>query len=159
MSFVGVLKRKLILRKDNTMKSHVGMINCWICGEGSTILLDRKLRSTLEHNMGSLPTEICSQCKTLAEDNDGIWLISIRDGEEPPIETMKSEIWNPYRTGGLILFKKEALKRFFSESLEKPQQYLDMVDKHLYFYLNDSVWDHVGLPRGEEINNLEEKSD
>jgi hypothetical protein len=140
--------------------SHVGMMSCWICGQGSTILLDTRLRKTLSQNMGSLPNEICSECKTLSEKNDGIWLISIRDGEEPPITMNENEIWNPYRTGGLALVKKEALKRFFENNANEPEKFIKMLEKNYYFFLNDTVWDNMGLPaRGVEINNLEEKPD
>lgn len=135
-------------------RSHVGMLNCWICGKGSTILLDRLMRKTLHKNMGSLPNEICSECKSLAEDNNGIWIISIRDGEEIPIDSR--EVCNPYRTGGLALIKKEALKRLFKESISESKKYIEMVDKNFYFYLENSVWNYFGLPEyGVEINNLE----
>ncbi|MEA2081081.1 MAG: hypothetical protein U9P00_14760 [Pseudomonadota bacterium] len=138
--------------------SHVGMMNCWICGEGSTIILKTDLRPTLPMNMGALPSEVCSKCKSLAEDNDGIWMISIRDGEEPPRDN--DESWNPYRTGGLALLKKEALKEVLQNTLKEPEETIKMVDRHFYFYLYDSIWDQFGLPeRGVEINNLEEKTD
>jgi len=141
--------------------SHVGMLNCWICGKGSTIMLKRDFRPTLPMNMGALPSEVCSECKSMAEDNDGIWLISIKDGEEPSLSELNGEeVWNPYRTGGLILLKKQALKDAFQASIDDPKKHIDMVDRNVYFYLNDSVWDHFGLPeRGTEINNLEEKTD
>ena len=129
-------------------KSHVGMLNCWICGEGAEILLDRRLRKTLDMNMGSRPDIICSDCKSQAKNNKGIWLISVRDGEEMRYE---DDIFNPYRTGGLVLIKKEALIRIFNEALDNDikDKMIGMVEKHTYFYLEDTPWDAFGLPRGE----------
>lgn len=135
-------------------KSHVGMMNCWICGKGCTILLDRHLRNTLNQNMGSLPTEVCGECKSMAKDNDGIWLISIADSEEPGDNDNIS--WNPYRTGGLALITKEAMKRI----LEGNEKLLAMLESGYYFYLNDKIWDHLGLPdRGVKMNNLEKANE
>ena len=139
-------------------KSYVGMLNCWICSGGAEILLDTRLRPTLEKNIGSRPNIICSECESKAEDNDGIWLISIREGELPP--THSDEAWNPYRSGGLVLLKKSALKRMFTVALNKDalKEHLQMVDNNIYFYLHDKVWTTFGLPEiGAEINNLEDE--
>ncbi len=136
--------------------SHVGMLNCWICGEATTILITKDLRATLPRKMGSLPTEVCNDCKTLANNHQGIWLISIRNDEKPGTNDMLS--WNPFRTGGLALIKKDALRRILKSDGDETRKknMLAMLDQHYYFYLNDSTWDHLGLPpRGVKINNLE----
>jgi hypothetical protein len=122
--------------------SHVGMTNCWVCGEGAEILLDTRLRKSLKQNMGSRPDIICSDCISKAEDNDAIWLMSIRDDETPP--PSDDEIWNPYRTGGLILIKKEAIKRMFTAAGVN-ESILESIDKNIYFYINDSHWKMFGL--------------
>jgi hypothetical protein len=126
-------------------KSHVGMLNCWICGEGAEIMLDMRLRNTLSRNMGSRPDICCSSCESQANDNDAIWLISVKDGEEP----IDGEIFNPYRTGAMCLIKKEALRRIFSQTLTEDVQdrMIDMVDRNIYFFLEDMAWDAFGLPR------------
>jgi len=128
--------------------SHVGMMNCWICGEGAEIILDMKLRKSLPQNIGSRPDIVCNECKNQCEENEGIWLISVKDGEEPP----DNEIFNPYRTGSMILIKKSALRDLFKQSLDEPlqDQMIRMVNKGYYFFLEDSVWDLYGLPRGSE---------
>lgn len=49
-------------------KSHVGMSNCYVCGEPSSILLDTRLRDTLERNMGPLgPDDLCHACAEKAK--------------------------------------------------------------------------------------------
>jgi hypothetical protein len=126
-------------------KSHVGMLNCWICGESAQILLDTRLRNTLSRNMGSRPDICCSSCESQAKDNDAIWLISVSDGEEP----VDGEIFNPYRTGAMALVKKEAIREVFRQALSEDtvDQMIKMVDRNIYFFLEDMAWDAFGLPR------------
>ena len=141
-------------------KSHVGMLNCWVCGQGAEILLDTRLRNTLDQNMGSRPDIICSECKSMSEDNDAIWMISVEDGQEPP--TDRDEIWNPYRTGCCVLVKKEAVRRSFRSILDEKavENTIKLVDENIYFYLPDTIWKGLGLPeKDEKINNLKDPSD
>jgi hypothetical protein len=138
-------------------KSHVGMLNCWICDECAEIVLNRRLTATLDKNLGSSPNIICSKCKSMAKDNDGIWLISIKNGVEPSSEDT-NQTWNPYRTGQLILIKKEALKEIIKSKGKKKDKTLKLIDNSVYFYLNDDVWDLIGLPRDKNINNLKTPS-
>jgi hypothetical protein len=138
-------------------KSYVGMMNCWVCGEGAEILLNKTLRPTLERNMGSTPNTFCSKCQSLSKDNDGIWVISVKDDEEPT----EGEIFNPFRTGGLVLIKKSALKELFQNTLDAntAQNFIDMVDRNIYFFLADQVYDLYQIPRNQDINNLEDPTD
>lgn len=49
-------------------KSHVGMSNCYVCGEPSSVLLDTRLMKTLERNMGPLgPDDLCHTCAEKAK--------------------------------------------------------------------------------------------
>jgi hypothetical protein len=128
-----------------TELSHVGMMNCWICQEGAEILLDTRLRKSLKQNMGSRPDVICNECEAQAKDNDAIWLMAIKDGEQPDSDGF----FNPYRTGPMVLIKKEALRRIFKESLNKETSAnaITNVNKNIYFYMEDKVWDGYDLPR------------
>jgi hypothetical protein len=134
--------------------SHVGMTNCWICNEGAEILLDRRMQKTLKMNMGSLPNIICSKCESQATENDAIWLISIRDDETPPENEPK--LWNPYRTGGCALIKKDAARRSFASIVteEVVDATMKQVDDNIYFYIPDKIWDILGLPRGEDPTDV-----
>ena len=44
------------------MLSHVGIANCFYCGEASQILLDTKLRKKLPMKCGVVNLEPCSKC-------------------------------------------------------------------------------------------------
>jgi hypothetical protein len=160
---VGRPKRKTPKRrKDFKMpeKSHVGMLNCWICGQGAEIILDRRLSKSLDMDMGSLPDIICSECKTMSEENNAIWLISLMNGEVPPEN--KEKTWNPYRTGGCVLTSKEAVIKSLRSILveEAIEPTVALIEKNYYFYLPDQIWDLIGLPeRGQAINNLPKKED
>ena len=129
-------------------KSTVGMMNCWICGEGAQIIVKTDLRPTLPQNCGSLPNVICSKCENLAKDSDALWLIAVKDGE---VEK-EGEIFDPYRTGTMCLVTKQAIKDKIITAMmegEPKEQMKRIVETSLYLYLDDSTWDAFGLPRQE----------
>ncbi len=128
-------------------KSTVGMMTCWICGEGAQIIVKTDLKPTLPRNCGSLPNIYCSDCEGKAKEKDGVWLISVRDGDVPKDE----ELYNPHRTGDVVLIKKSAFREkilpLISEDTVRNQM-AEMVESSIYFYLEDSAWDAFQLPRG-----------
>lgn len=111
-----------------TDKSYVGMTQCFVCMEPKDILLDRRLRNTLP-KLACYDKEPCDKCKEYMKQ--GIILISVRDGESGD---------NPYRTGGWIVIKEEAAHRIFK----------DVDFSRRVAFVPDSVWDTIGLPRGEQ---------
>ena len=123
-------------------KSHVGYNNCYFCGKINEILLDRRLRKTLHSNMGVMNMRPCNECAEYMEQ--GIILMSIRDSTTA--EEMKGPIPNPYRTGGWIVIRQEALERIFQG------EYLESALKHRFAFITDEAWDRLGFPRGEEKN-------
>ena len=64
----------------------------------------------------------------------GILLISV----DPKRTTDKR---NPYRSGGWVIIKEEAFKRAFSGPI------VETVLKYRWTFVEDEVWDKVGLPR------------
>lgn len=70
--------------------------------------------------------EPCDQCKKYMKQ--GILLISIRDN-------INKE--NPYRTGAITVIKEKAAKRIFNVDILKSRA----------AFIEDSVWDKIGLPR------------
>lgn len=81
-----------------------------------------------------LDTEPCNECKGYMKR--GVILVSV---DESKTEDEK----NPYRSGGWIVIKVEAIKRLpFPEEIIK-----DILDKRIAF-IADPVWDALGLPRG-----------
>jgi hypothetical protein len=110
-------------------KSYVGMSNCFLCGKPKEILLDRRLKDSLPRE-AVYNKEPCKKCKEYMEQ--GIILISVRDGESGN---------NPYRTGGWVVIKEEAVKRIFNN--------IEQVLKSRVAFIEYRFWDKLGLPRGE----------
>ena len=79
-------------------KSYVGMFNCFFCGGAAGVLLDRRLKNTLPHNVGVINREPCSKCAEYMKQ--GIILISVKNND------------STYRTGGWWVVKEEAVRRF-----------------------------------------------
>jgi hypothetical protein len=119
-------------------KSHVGMAQCFFCGEDSTILLDRRLRKTLPRQVGVVDMEPCNDCKGYMEV--GIILISISDDTSK--ESMKGPIPNPYRTGAWAVVTPDYIERMFEDD------YKDFALNHRFTFITDEAWDRLGLPRG-----------
>lgn len=115
-------------------KSHVGMSQCFICGEVKEILLDRRLKNTLPR-MACYDKEPCDKCKDWTKQ--GIIFISVANGESGD---------NPYRTGGWCVIKEKAVSKMISGELLK-----DVLKKRICF-IEDEVWDKIGLPRKEIVN-------
>ena len=118
-------------------KSYVGLTQCFYCGEDSGLVLDRRLWDTFETHVGVINMEPCSECKNLM--GLGIIMISTRDGESGS---------NPYRTGGWVVVREEAVRRLFAHS-----PVLEDILQKRWCFVEDSVWDAIGLPREEEIDN------
>ena len=108
-------------------KSYVGMTQCFFCMEAKEVLLDRRLRKTLPR-MAVYDHEPCDKCKDWMKQ--GIILISVRPGPDRE---------NPYRTGGWVVIKEDAFKQIFKDSDEALRKRIAFVE--------DEVWDAVGLPR------------
>ena len=130
-------------------KSHVGMAQCFYCGEDSTILLDRRLKNTLPMRVGVVNLEPCSKCMDYMAQ--GIILISISN--DTTEEEMKKEFPNPYRTGGWCVAKQEAIERVFEKTGK-----LENMLKQRFAFVTDEVWDFLGLPREETKNDQAHKS-
>ncbi len=127
-------------------KSTVGMMNCWICGQGAQIIIKTDLRPTLPRDCGSMPNVLCSDCESKSKENDAIWMISVKDGDVP----IDGELYNPYRTGSCCLIKKQAFRDKILPLISDDtirEQMRDMMEKGTYFYLEDSAWDAFQLPR------------
>ncbi len=110
---------------------------CFYCGEEKNeIILAGHLPGDKEaprHAVWNM--EPCDKCKEYMEQ--GIILISVKDN------TSKE---NPYRTGGWVVVKEEALKQIIPE--DHP------CFKSRFCFIEDAVWEKIGLPN---INGKEEK--
>jgi hypothetical protein len=86
--------------------------------------------------------EPCDQCKRHMQT--GVILISVS-------EKLTTDQRNPWRTGGWVVIKEEALTRAFHD----PQEILRM----RVAFLTDEVWDRLGLPRGDITRHTTEAHD
>lgn len=121
--------------------SHVGMTNCYFCGQGKDIVLDRRLKKSLPMHIGVVDMEPCNECKEWM--GKGVILISIKDATTDA--EMASTPPNPFRTGGWTVVKDDAISR-----MPVPEEMKKWALKHRFFFLTDSVWDAFGIPRGEK---------
>jgi len=125
---------------------------CFFCQEEVGLVLLGKLTSATKKSFeeagihcgpdGEAPRKItmdkvpCDKCKQYMEV--GIILISCS------MEKSKSDMQNPYRTGGWVVVKEEYVKRVFGNSEET----LNAVLGQRVAFIDDADWDAVGLPRG-----------
>lgn len=97
------------------MKSHVSMEQrqCFICGnlfDTGTILLDKRLRATMERNTVT-GTGICQKHQELMDDGYVALIVVKEDGKT--------------RTGNYCHVKKEFAEQFFNVELEKNIAFID----------------------------------
>jgi len=106
---------------------------CFFCNNPKNeIALLGRLRNDIEAPKNLvLNKEPCDTCKKYMEI--GVMLVSVRDNE--------TDKENPYRTGSIAVVKKEAAKKMF--------KCFDNENNEARFaFVEDSVWDEFGLPRG-----------
>ncbi len=133
-----------------TEKSHVGMARCFFCLKEDRILLERRidpatgqLRQTLPRDCGVVDMSPCHECEAYMKQ--GILLISVRSGELDQIaKHFRPFIPNPFRTGGWCVVKQEAIERI----VENAELRADIL-RHRWTFVEDDVWNAIGLPRGE----------
>jgi len=118
-------------------KSHVGVSNCFFCGETKEILLQKQFRKILPSS-AVYNKEPCDKCKKYMKQ--GIILISIRNGE--------TDMTNPYRTGMITVVTTETIEKIItSENLKQT------ILKERVAFVPDDAWDAIGLPREEQENH------
>jgi len=111
---------------------------CFYCGkEKNELVLAGNIgkgRGDIEAPKGKVwDMEPCEECKGWVEK--GVILVSVKDREVGD---------NPYRTGGWVVLKDEAVERMFQGEAKD-----DLLRKR-FGYVEDKVWDLVGLPREKE---------
>lgn len=125
------------------MLSHVGMANCFYCGEGSKILLDTRLRNKLPMNCGVIDLEPCSKCAEYMKQ--GIILIGIEPPEDGEIP-LHNGLPNPYRTGQFAVVKESAVVDLIPEG-----EHLTFTLKNRWVFMAKEVMDIIlGDKNGKE---------
>ena len=119
--------------------------NCFVCGKekneliltGNKGKLIRKAAGVHKDTRSLCFDKIpCQKCQNIM--NQGVIFISCKDEDDGKE--------NPYRTGGWCAVKPEYVQRIMPD--------VDF-DKNRIFFVPDTVYDKLGLPRNEEINNME----
>ena len=100
---------------------------CFVCGEDKNeiALLGAAYEGEAPMHL-CLDKEPCDKCKEHMKQ--GIILISVRDGESGD---------NPYRTGGWVVIKEEALKKVINDP--------KLLENRMMF-VPDAAWKALGLP-------------
>lgn len=128
------------------------LVNCYLCGEAKEIALLGRMKSSVREGLekavgrslsdGAAPFEgvvidfePCDKCKEYMQQ--GIILISVRAAKN------EEERKNPYRTGGWIVVKEEAISR-----MGFPAEMRDQLLRTRSGFLEDEAWDLLGFPRG-----------
>jgi hypothetical protein len=97
------------------------------------IVLDRRLKPTLETNVGCIDHAPCQKCKDFMAQ--GVILISVDPSKS-------DDPRNPWRSGGWVVVKDEAIERVITTP-----ELRDRILKQRLAFVPDDTWDHLGLPR------------
>jgi len=121
------------------------IVTCFVCGEDTNQLIlpgikGKALRKSagLDPNAKSICMDKvpCDKCLNIMAQ--GVIFISCKDEDDGKE--------NPYRTGGWCAVKPEYIQRIAPD--------IDC-DKNRIFFVTDTVYDKLGLPRNVEIKNME----
>jgi hypothetical protein len=108
---------------------------CFYCNKDKNeIVLPGKLKWDVQAPMrGVWSMEPCGTCKDHMDK--GVLLISVD-------EAKSTDPQNPWRTGGWVVIKDEAVRR-----MVKPDVLADSICKRRMAFVPDAAWDMLGLPR------------
>ena len=108
---------------------------CFYCGKPKEVLLLGRLKGDKEApRQAVFDMEPCDECRSWMEQ--GIIFISVRDGE--------TNRTNPHRTGGWAVIKEKAVQSIL------PKNIFEKARKARFVFIEDTVWEHLGLPGEEE---------
>lgn len=108
---------------------------CFYCGEDKNLLLlVGALPGDVEAPRGAVwDKEPCDKCRGYMEQ--GVILISVDESKTADRE-------NPWRTGGWVVIKEEAVRRMISQP-----ELADSICKKRVAFVPDDAWERLGLPR------------
>lgn len=109
---------------------------CFYCQKDKNeIILPGRMKDDVAAPMRAIWDKApCDECEGFMEM--GIIVISIRDGEGGQKD--------PYRTGGWIVLKDEAIERL--REIISPPELIDEILESRVFFLEDKVWKAFGYP-------------
>jgi len=129
-----------------------GLENCFICNQPKGVILYGQIGNKVKKAVKSAGLEVDSDgqapnglildeepCTKCAEHmKNGVILVSVRKPSN------KEEEKNPYRTGGWVVVRDEAIQR-----MVQPAERAESILKKRMAFVPDEAWDLIGLPRGE----------
>lgn len=114
---------------DSKELSHVGMSDCFLCGEPKEIILDRRLKNSLPRN-AVYNLEPCDKCKGMMKQ--GVILVAFDPAKTPEGETIKlpdgrgntvdTHTPNFWRTGGFYAVKDQWIERLLKAAEKADDQ-------------------------------------
>jgi hypothetical protein len=109
---------------------------CYFCNkEKGEIILAGKMKGDVEAPRNAVwDMRPCEECEGYMKM--GVILISVKDGG------VQGD--NPYRTGGWCVVKDEVIERMCNSPA-----FVQRVVKMRMAFIEDRIWDGMGLPRGE----------
>lgn len=121
---------------------------CFFCMEDKNeVVLFGMLRGDVEApRQACIDYEPCDKCAAIMQA--GIILVSVRAGEE-----QKEDNKNPYRTGGWVALKEEALRRIIT-----PPEVVDHILRTRFAFVPDDAWVRLGLPGIKAVRDCECRS-
>jgi len=136
------MDRGIIL--DDKYGVNPALTTCFYCGGSKDIVLAGKVNrkmyeagycsadGEMNHNIGVIDMEPCQKCAEWMER--GVIIVSVKDGDNTD---------NPYRTGRMVVVSEDFIERGTDEPLRSD------ILKRRFTYMEDNVWDMIGLPKGE----------
>lgn len=130
------MSRGLILSEKHGVNPTMPV--CFFCNkEKGEIYLLGRMKGDREAPLRAVwNMEPCPECAHYMEK--GIILISV----DPELTSDKN---NPWRTGGWVVVKEEAVRKIFEKG-----PLLDSIMEHRFAFVEDDCWDAIDLPRPEE---------
>lgn len=126
-------KDGILLSRKHGVNPSVGQ--CFLCLEDCDVILFGQLKNDKEapRKVCLGPQHRCSKCEELTKE--GIVFISVDDAKSKDMQ-------NPWRTGGWVVIKEEAVKR-----IVHPPELLKSILGARFAFVPDDAWDMLGLPR------------
>ena len=128
------------------------LMQCFYCNEATTgIALLGKLPGDAEApRQGVFNLTPCDDCK--AKMAQGVLIMSCKDSDFKDANIVEQgNLPNPYRTGGWVIVKDEAIQRIMPGLIDGDDQakerYTNLILRRRWVFLGDSLWDAIGLPR------------
>lgn len=134
----GEMQRELSIRLSERHGVNPAIPRCFYCGgPKNEVILAGKLPGDAEAPHDAVwDTQPCDTCEGYMKQ--GVILVSVRDADDG-----KS---NPYRTGGFVVVRAEAVARIFAQIMVDGATGAAVVLKRRFSYLPDAAWKALGLP-------------